>query len=111
MEFLDRNGDCEDFAIIKFFSLLELGFTNDQLRIVVVKDTQRNVVHAVVSVSIGGRVYLLDSLFAEPVPHEYVLHYVPVYSVNLDTRWAHFVTPQIRNQFLDQIASAVVGQN
>jgi hypothetical protein len=59
--------------------------------------------HAVLTVALDGRVYVLDSLFDEPVPHEYVLQYNPVYSVNLDTRWAHVVTRQIRSAFVTQI--------
>jgi predicted transglutaminase-like cysteine proteinase len=109
-EFLASHGDCEDFAIIKFFSLLELGYSNDQIRLIVVKDVQRNLPHAVVSVTVGDQTYIMDSLFHEPVPHQYVLHYEPVYSVNLTTRWAHIVTPQIRNKFLDYIASTKISQ-
>ena len=32
-----RAGDCEDFTIAKYFSLLRLGFTNQQLRLIYVK--------------------------------------------------------------------------
>lgn len=109
-EFLNRDGDCEDFAIIKYFSLLELGYSDDQLRLVVIRDRQRNVAHAVVTVTIDDRSFVLDSLFNEPVPHQYVLHYEPVYSVNLSHRWAHIVTPQIRNKFLDHIAGLRLSQ-
>ena len=103
---LTRSGDCEDYAIAKFVSLIDLGFSGSQIRIAVVRDTVRRIDHAVVTVSLDGRIYVLDSLFDEPVPHQYVLQYVPVYSVNLDTRWAHVVTPQIRSAFVQQIAQS-----
>jgi predicted transglutaminase-like cysteine proteinase len=105
-EVLTRSGDCEDYAIAKFVSLIDLGFSASQVRIAVVRDTVRRIDHAVVTVSLDGRIYVLDSLFDEPVPHQYVLQYVPVYSVNLDTRWAHVVTPQIRSAFVQQVAQS-----
>jgi predicted transglutaminase-like cysteine proteinase len=105
-EVLTRSGDCEDYAIAKFVGLIDLGFSASQVRIAVVRDTVRRIDHAVVTVSLDGRIYVLDSLFDEPVPHQYVLQYVPVYSVNLDTRWAHVVTPQIRSAFVQQIAQS-----
>ena len=38
LQFLTKDGDCEDYAIAKFVSLRTLGFTNDELRIAVVDD-------------------------------------------------------------------------
>lgn len=102
LEFLDRSGDCEDYAILKFVSLLELGFTNDQMRIVVVEDVLRRLPHAVLSVQIDDKVYILDSLFDVVLPHERVTQYAPQYSVNLTTRWAHIVTPELTAQFRAQ---------
>lgn len=111
IEFLKYAGDCEDFAIIKFFSLLELGFTNDQLRIVVVNDQRRGLPHAVLSVTLNnGEVYILDSLRDRPVTHERSLHYKPIYSVNLNTRWAHISTPQIQQKFASYTAHKKVRQ-
>ena len=34
-QFFKKNGDCEDYAIVKFMSLRALGFSNDELRLVV----------------------------------------------------------------------------
>ena len=101
-QILGSAGDCEDYAIAKFFSLLDLGFTNDQMRIVVVKDSIRRVAHAVLAVNLDNKTYIMDSLFDEPVPHQYVLQYDPVYSVNLTTRWAHIVTPELKSKFVSQ---------
>ena len=38
-EFLPLGGDCEDYAITKYFSLRWLGFTGDELRVVIVVPT------------------------------------------------------------------------
>ena len=102
LEFLDRSGDCEDYAILKFVSLLELGFSNDQMRIVVVEDVLRRLPHAVLSVQIGDDVYILDSVFDVVLPHQRVTQYAPQYSVNLTSRWAHIVTPELTAQFRAQ---------
>lgn len=97
-EFLANAGDCEDFAIMKFVSLLELGFSNDQMRIVVLTDTLRNLAHAVLAVTLDGRTYILDNLFSTPVGDDALPQYVPQYSVNLTTRWAHIMSPGLNDQ-------------
>ena len=89
IEFLRRSGDCEDFAIIKFVSLLHLGFSNEQMRIVVVMDVLRNLPHAVLSVQIDGKNYILDSLLDVVIEDTHLSQYKPQYSVNRDRRWAH----------------------
>ena len=90
-EFLTRSGDCEDYSIIKFFSLRALGVSNDKLRLVVVQDTVRNIAHAVLAVYDGSQIYILDSLFSAVLKQEFVKQYKPYYSVNETTRWAHLM--------------------
>jgi len=102
-EFFKGKGDCEDYAAVKFWSLLELGFSNEQLRIAVVRDTRRKIMHAVVTVESEGKSYILDSLFDHPVEQKYVLKYSPIYSANLDSQWLHIVTRKIRVSYLNQI--------
>ena len=92
LEFLSRGGDCEDFAIIKFYSLLELGFDNDQMRVVVLEDTLRRLPHAVLAVRIDGTEYILDNNFSVVLTDDRLPQYVPQYSLNLNTRWLH-ITP------------------
>ncbi|MGI9383379.1 MAG: transglutaminase-like cysteine peptidase [Methyloligellaceae bacterium] len=103
VEFVSGRGDCEDYAILKFLTLLELGFDNDQLRVAVVKDRRRRVLHAVLTVNLHGRVYVLDSLYGAVVEHQYVLKYVPIFSANLSHQWVHVVTRQIRAKFVTAI--------
>jgi len=105
-EFLKGRADCEDYAIVKYFSLVQLGFTAEQLRIVIVKDRNRGVLHAVLTVELGSKVYVLDSLRSQPVEQQFVLKYEPISSVNTDGRWAHVVTPQIRSRFLAELKAA-----
>ena len=89
LEFLRRSGDCEDYAIIKYVSLRQLGFGADQLRLVVLNDLSRGLAHAVLAVYLEQQVYILDNLSLAVLPQEQIPQYVPYYSINETTRWAH----------------------
>ena len=89
MEFMKHSGDCEDYSIFKYVTLKAAGVSPDHIRLVVVKDTVRNLAHAVLAVYTPKDVYILDSLFDTPLPHGQVLQYSPYYSINETTRWTH----------------------
>ena len=89
LEFLRRSGDCEDYAIAKYQSLRLLGLPAASLRLVVVQDTVRDLPHAVLAVYLADEVYILDNLSDAMLPQRRVTNYVPYYSVNEVTRWAH----------------------
>ncbi|MDX1401026.1 MAG: transglutaminase-like cysteine peptidase [Kiloniellales bacterium] len=89
MEFMRRSGDCEDFAIAKFFALRHLGFKNEEMRIVILWDQIRAVGHAVLAVYIKDDILVLDSLSDVVLSHVKYKQYVPQYSMNETTRWAH----------------------
>ncbi|MDH3740731.1 MAG: transglutaminase-like cysteine peptidase [Hyphomicrobiales bacterium] len=105
MEFLQTGGDCEDYTILKYASLLELGYSDHQLRIAVVRDTRRRQDHAVLAVASSQGVIVLDSLTDTPVPHGQIRHYNPVYSVNRANRWVHIATKQISRLSVDRARS------
>jgi predicted transglutaminase-like cysteine proteinase len=88
-EFLSLSGDCEDYSIVKYFALKQLGFAGRDMRIVVVKDRIREVGHAVLAVYIDRTAYILDNLSNLVLPHETYSHYLPQYSVNEANGWAH----------------------
>ena len=50
LEFLDRGGDCEDYATAKYFLLRELGFKADDMRVVVSYDRSVRAHHAVLAI-------------------------------------------------------------
>ena len=91
-EFFQKSGDCEDFAIAKYFALRDLGFPASQMRIVVLKDTLRNLDHAVTAVYLNGDAWILDNLSNAVLSHKRLSHYRPQFSVNEEYRWAH-LTP------------------
>ena len=88
-EFLKQSGDCEDYAIIKYFAPRELGFPAESLRIVAVKDRIRGLGHAILAVFIHGDAYILDNMTSVVFTHTKYTHYAPLYSVNEEYRWAH----------------------
>lgn len=93
LEFARNSGNAVDFAIMKFFMLRDLGFANDDLRLVVAADVLSNRTHAFVAASHEGEVYILDTLSDAVVRERDVRYYVPFYSVNETTRWAHIAGP------------------
>lgn len=59
--FLDEGGDCEDFAIAKYFMLRHMGMSADEIRIVVSWDRRVREHHAVVAVNIQGRAVIMET--------------------------------------------------
>ncbi len=96
---LKGRGDCEDYAIAKYASLKALGVSENRMRIVIVNDTRKKIGHAVLSVRTAKGVYILDNQNAEPVLHQRISHYAPVYSINAGGRWINIATRQIKSQY------------
>jgi predicted transglutaminase-like cysteine proteinase len=88
-EFLYNSGDCEDYAITKFFSLRWLGFDMDNLRIVILQDANLRIAHAVLAVSYNNDILILDNQTQRVVSHKTIAHYLPLYSVNEKKWWLH----------------------
>lgn len=88
-EFFTSGGDCEDYAITKYFSLRWLGYPHEALRIVVVQDTNLRAPHAVLAVGQGSEILILDNQVRDVLPHGVVVHYAPVYSINQRSWWIH----------------------
>jgi predicted transglutaminase-like cysteine proteinase len=89
LQFLSKDGDCEDYAIAKFVSLRQLGFRSDQLRVVVVDDLNLRIPHAILVVYMADRAYVLDNQISRVVPAEIINHYRPIYSINEQAWWLH----------------------
>ena len=88
-EFLTLGGDCEDYAIIKYFSLRQLGVPAEQLRIVVVQDSNLRIPHAILALYVPEGIMILDNQIQNIVPHSKISHYVPVFSLNERNWWMH----------------------
>jgi predicted transglutaminase-like cysteine proteinase len=89
VQFFNKDGDCEDYAIAKFMSLRALGYDNGDLRIVVLQDLNLRLAHAVLVTYVDGVPYVLDNQIPQAVPAAIIRHYRPFYSINEDTWWLH----------------------
>ena len=88
-EFMAKFGDCEDYAIAKYMSLRLLGYKDEDLRVVAVKDLNLKIGHAILVVYYKGKPYVLDNQIKQVVPTTKVKHYLPVFSINQTAWWKH----------------------
>ncbi|HVA14146.1 MAG TPA: transglutaminase-like cysteine peptidase [Stellaceae bacterium] len=92
-EFMSRDGQCEDYAIAKFMILRALGFDDDDLRILVVRDVARQIDHAVLVVYLDGTAWLLDSIDDTVAPLASATRYRPYYAINETGWWLYAPNP------------------
>jgi len=88
-EFLYNNGDCEDYAITKMMSLKELGFSEEEMKLVILQDTNLRIPHAVLAVNYNDDTLIMDNQINEVISHRHIVHYVPIYSVNQKSWWMY----------------------
>lgn len=88
-EFLRNSGDCEDYAIVKYFTLAFLGFTDQDMRVVAVMDNSRQIAHAVLAVKLEKQTWVLDNLSEGVFSDTAYAHYSPKFSVNMSGRWVY----------------------
>ena len=104
--FAKRGGDCEDYAIAKYFALRYLKFDPNTMRIVVVRVQDddgkfREQLHAVLAIYAKNMWFILDNN-ARPkdniFPHTmYGGKMLPLYSVNENNAWIHAAPGNIKN--------------
>lgn len=90
LEFLGSNaGDCEDFTIAKYFSLLELGVADKKLRLVYVKAIELNQFHMVLAYyeTPAAQPLILDNLNPQITPAAQRRDLLPIYSFNGQHLW------------------------
>jgi predicted transglutaminase-like cysteine proteinase len=89
VEFFERGGDCEDFAITKYTALRALGVPEDRLRVVIVHDMQKNVPHAILVVYADEGAMILDNQSQQTHYASEVRKYRPIFSINRNGWWLH----------------------
>ncbi|NKF52240.1 hypothetical protein G3R49_16905 [Shewanella sp. WXL01] len=90
MEFIGvGGGDCEDFSIAKYFTLLQLGIPEEKLRITMVKATSLNQYHMVLAYydKPSSIPLVLDNLDKKIKPATKRNDLLPVYSFNGTQLW------------------------
>lgn len=82
-------GDCEDFAIAKYWALRSLGVRDEQLQIVVLQDTRRQLFHAVLVAHMAGGSYVLDNVSDRLLEDTDYTQYHPILSFAGDKNFIH----------------------
>ncbi len=82
-------GDCEDFAIAKYFSLRQLGVPSEKLRITYVKAVRLNQAHMVLTyyAQPTATPLVLDNLIDAIEPANRRADLLPVYAFNAEGLW------------------------
>jgi predicted transglutaminase-like cysteine proteinase len=88
-EFFARFGDCEDYAIVKYFTLRALGWSAEDMKIVVLQDMNLGIAHAILVVDFDGKNMVLDNQIGQVIDARRIKHYRPIYSVNENGWWRH----------------------
>ena len=90
LEFLGSNaGDCEDFTIAKYFSLLELGVPDQKLRLIYLKALDLNQFHMILAYypTPSSVPLILDNIDKEIKPATERTDLLPIYSFNGQHLW------------------------
>ncbi len=90
-EFMEVSGDCEDYAISKYYSLRALGISEDRMRIIIVQDLNLGgIIHAILGVyDDDSNMIILDNQIKHVIPAMNIYHYRPIYGVNEDYWWTY----------------------
>jgi predicted transglutaminase-like cysteine proteinase len=94
-------GDCEDFAILKMAALRAEGVDPATMSIVALFDQKRRLYHAVLSVEVSGRHFILDNVRNQVLQDTQLPDYVALYSIRDGKGFLH------GSQRQKQIASAI----
>lgn len=92
-EFFAKGGDCEDYALAKYLSLRALGWPAERLRIVVVYDRERDLVHAALVAYHEGVGYLLDIEIGAVTDARRVGRYLPIFAISEKGWWSYNPVP------------------
>lgn len=94
IEFMQRGGDCEDFAIAKYTALRALGVPENRMRIAIVQDQKKNIPHAILIVYTEKGAMVLDNQIKEIRAAKSIKHYKPIFSINREAWWLHTTPTQ-----------------
>lgn len=84
-----QKGDCEDYALLKMAALAEEGIALKDMSIVVLYDTKRHFYHAVLSVKVQDRFYILDNMRDQVLLDRDLPDYQPLFSISEGRGYLH----------------------
>jgi predicted transglutaminase-like cysteine proteinase len=96
-EFLEAGaGDCEDFAIAKYFTLVALGIPEKKLRITYVTIQSTKQAHMVLTYypTMDSEPLVLDNILKRIVPASQRPDLIPIYSFNGEDVWFKHTNPK-----------------
>jgi predicted transglutaminase-like cysteine proteinase len=82
-------GDCEDYAILKLAALRQAGIEADSMTLVVLREARRNFYHAVLTVTVAGKNYVLDNMRDAVLTDRQLPDYQALYSLGTERAWIH----------------------
>ncbi len=82
-------GDCEDYAILKLAALRQAGIEAESMTLVVLREARRNFYHAVLTVAVDGRNYVLDNMRDAVLTDRQLPEYQALYSLGTERAWIH----------------------
>jgi predicted transglutaminase-like cysteine proteinase len=82
--FQTRLGDCEDYAIAKYFALREAGLDASDLRLMLVRDNWAHLDHAVLAARLNGHWLVLDNRWSRLIEAADLKQFVPLFALNAD---------------------------
>jgi hypothetical protein len=97
--FQDQFGDCEDFAIAKYALLRIMGVQDSQIKLLIVRDTSRQIDHAILTVydSYNDNPWVLD-IYRENDMNQADMYqdiYEPIISINNTSTSRYFLAKDL----------------
>lgn len=89
VEFFQRGGDCEDFAIVKYMTLRQLGFSTNDMKIAMVYDVYSGTDHSFLIVNYNGSEFVMDNREKVTVSRYLKNRYKMHYAFNEDAVWTY----------------------
>lgn len=82
-------GDCEDYAILKMAALKAAGIPASSMSLVVLRDRERDLFHAVLAVATDRGHFILDNAHDAVLLDSEIARYQPLFSMSRDRYWLH----------------------
>ncbi len=108
-EALRIGGDCEDYSIAKYVILRALGVDEKKMRIFVLKDTARDLGHAVLTVAHDVGKVVLDNVSDVLRVDRNLPQYRAIYSIQSGAAYAHLNLPTLRRHYFTRSQIALGG--
>jgi len=104
--FTTHRGDCEDYGIAKYVALRAAGVAPKDIKLIVVRNTDVDENHVVVTVRLDGAWVILDNRWLALVQDREMWRAIPLFEIDEDG--VHqFVTPTANAQLRDRALASL----